>query len=294
VSPLFSSKIVTNGMDRQLNIKPKPKWPASKILWGVLIALYGYGIYLTEPFKIHRQRLEPNEIGGPSYSYGLAPKPADYQDAVVQVYAARTWGAKKVLAVHTWIAMKRRGADQYTVSQIIGWALSRNHTALFTESGIPDKSWYGNEPTLLLDLRGAEADAIIGKLETAIAEYPYANEYTIWPGPNSNTFIAWLGLEVPELGLDLPSTAIGKDWRPWSQTFGWSASGTGVQVSVYGLLGATIGLAEGLEVNVLGLSAELDLFDLALELPAIGRLGMQPVDVEPVQKSTPLTLTRRF
>jgi hypothetical protein len=267
-------------MDRQLNIKPKPKWPVSKILWGVLIAVYCYGIYLIEPFKIHRQRLEPHEIGGPSYSYGLAPKPADYQEAVVQVYAARTWGAKKVLAVHTWIATKRKGADHYQVSQIIGWALNRNGTALFSEAGIPDKSWYGNEPTLLLDKRGEEASQLIDQLEKAIERYPYADTYTVWPGPNSNTFIAWLGLEVPELGLDLPATAIGKDWRPWKQTLGWSASGTGVQASVYGLLGLTAGFQEGLEMNVLGLSVELDAFDLALELPAVGRIGMAPVDVD--------------
>jgi hypothetical protein len=34
----------------------------------------------------------------------------------------------------------------------------------------------------------------------------------MWPGPNSNSFTAWVGLEVPELELNLPFSAIGKDW----------------------------------------------------------------------------------
>ncbi|MEQ8687965.1 MAG: DUF3750 domain-containing protein [Imperialibacter sp.] len=273
-------------MDRQLNIIPKKKWPLSKIGWMVLLVLYAYGIYLIEPFKIHRERLAASDIGGSAYSYGLAPKPDQFEDAVVQVYAARTWGAKKVLAVHTWIATKGKGADHYQVSQIIGWALNRNGTALFSEAGIPDKSWYGNEPTLLLDLRGRDAELVVDKVEAAISKYPYADTYTVWPGPNSNTFIAWLGLEVPELGLDLPSTAIGKDWRPWNETFGWSPSGSGVQASVYGLLGLTAGFHEGVEVNLLGLSLELDLFDFALELPAVGRVGTAPVDVDLVFSSS--------
>ena len=158
------------------------------------------------------------------------------------------------------------------ITQIFGWRLRRGGTALFSEPGIPDKAWARNEPTLLLDLRGNEVEKIIDKVDEAIEEYPWQDVYTVWPGPNSNTFIAWLGLQVPELKMDLPSTAIGKDWRPISKTFGKSISGTGVQASLYGLFGVTAGYEEGLEVNIAGLSIELDVFDLALELPGIGRV----------------------
>ena len=34
----------------------------------------------------------------------------------------------------------------------------------------------------------------------------------MWPGPNSNSFTAWIALEVPELGLRLPAKAIGQSW----------------------------------------------------------------------------------
>ncbi|NDA85703.1 MAG: DUF3750 domain-containing protein, partial [Burkholderiaceae bacterium] len=33
----------------------------------------------------------------------------------------------------------------------------------------------------------------------AVQSYPYADSYTMWPGPNSNTFTAHVGREVPEL-----------------------------------------------------------------------------------------------
>ena len=205
-------------------------------------------------------------------SYGYAPHPDDYNEAIIQVYAARTRGTKKAFAKHTWIATKRRGADQYIISQVFGWRLRPGGTALYRDPGIPDKSWARNAPTLILDLRGEEVEQLIDKVEAAISAYPWHDQYTAWPGPNSNTFLAWIGLRVPELGLDLPSTAIGKDWRPLSGTFGRSPGGTGVQVSLYGLLGITLGIEEGIEVNIMGLSTELDLFDLSLELPGIGRV----------------------
>ena len=37
---------------------------------------------------------------------GLAPDPLSTPEAIVQVYAARTWGWKGSFGVHTWIAVK--------------------------------------------------------------------------------------------------------------------------------------------------------------------------------------------
>ena len=55
---------------------------------------------------------------------------------------------------------------------------------------------------------------------------------------------------------------------------GLSPSGTGIQLSLGGLLGATIGWVEGVEVNVLGLVAGLDLRRPAIKLPGLGRIGI--------------------
>ena len=110
-----------------------------------------------------------------------------------------------------------------------------------------------------------------------MSAYPYKSKYRVWPGPNSNTFTAYIGLAVPELRLDLPSTAVGKDYRPLGRLIGWSASGTGVQISLLGLLSISLGFEEGLELNLLGANFEWDAFDLAIELPVYGRIGQPQV-----------------
>ena len=107
--------------------------------------------------------------------------------------------------------------------------------------------------------------------------YPYKDDYRTWPGPNSNTFLAHVAREVPELSLDIPASAIGKDYRPWYRPIGYAPSGTGVQISILGLLGATVAAEEGIEFNVLGLAFGVDFLRPALRLPAIGRLGQRIV-----------------
>src|SRR5271163_2339117 len=72
----------------------------------------------------------------------------------------------------------------------------------------------------------------------------------------------------------LPSTAVGKDFLPEGALFAKAPSGSGFQVSLYGLAGILLAAQEGLEVNVLGLNVGLDAAVPALKLPAIGRLGL--------------------
>jgi hypothetical protein len=206
-------------------------------------------------------------------SAGIAPDPAKTPEAVVQVYAARALRWRGIFGVHTWIATKPEKAPQFTVHQVIGWRLRRNLAGLFSETGIPDRNWFGNAPELLADLRGPEASAVIDKILKAVETYPYGNDYRLWPGPNSNTFTAYVARQVPELRLQLPVTAIGKDFPIDHVPIDWAPSGTGLQLSLYGLLGVLVGMEEGLEVNVAGLSFGMDVKRPALKLPFIGRLG---------------------
>ncbi|MFT5521342.1 MAG: hypothetical protein ACI9IA_001943 [Enterobacterales bacterium] len=214
----------------------------------------------------------------------FAPSSEVYSDAVIQVYSARTRGVKKVLAVHTWISVKQANSPDYTSYEIIGWRLRGANTALAVRQSRPDRDWAGNHPDLLLDIRGKEAERLIPKVIAAVDAYPHKDNYHAWPGPNSNTFTAFIGQSVPELGLDLPSTAIGKDYRELKNFVGLSSSGSGLQLSLWGLLSFTLGAEEGIELNVLGLNFELDIFDFAIELPGVGRLGAS--DVEHVEVTT--------
>lgn len=203
---------------------------------------------------------------------GLAPDPATTSEAVVQVYAARTWGWKGSFGVHTWVAVKPPEAKTYLVYEVIGWRLRWGGSALVVSERTPDGHWFGNAPELLAEKRGAEAEPLIPKIEAAVQAYPYAKEYSVWPGPNSNTFTAWVSRAVPELKLDLPPTAIGKDFLG-DRVVASAPSGSGVQISLAGLLALTASGVEGLELNLLGLTFGIDPFSPALKLPLIGRIG---------------------
>jgi hypothetical protein len=92
---------------------------------------------------------------------------------------------------------------------------------------------------------------------------------------NSTTFTAYVAREAPELGLNLPSNAIGKDFLPRSAIFASAPSGSGFQVSLYGLAGLLLAVDEGFELNVLGLNIGVDAAVLALKLPGIEGLGLE-------------------
>lgn len=207
-------------------------------------------------------------------SSGMAPDPGLTDEAVIQVYAARAFRWRGAFGVHTWIAAKPRGADRYTRFEVIGFGVGRGGRAVRVHGGIPDAFWYGAAPERLRELRGGEEiDALIERLHQAAATYPHDDYYRVWPGPNSNTFIAYLGRAVPELRLDLPPTAIGKDYLPQGGVFARPPSGLGMQVSLGGLLGFIVSPQEGLELNLLGLSAGIDFHPPALKLPGVGRIG---------------------
>lgn len=205
---------------------------------------------------------------------GLAPDPAQVDEAVVQVYAARAFAWRGVFSVHTWMAVKPAHAERYTRYEVIGWRLYRGLSPLSISSERPpDAQWFGADPWLLRDIRGEAAAAIIAALPNIVAAYPYPQSYRAWPGPNSNTFIAYLGRQLPQLRLALPSHAVGKDYIARGWTLTRSPSGTGFQISLSGLLGLALGQEEGVELNVLALNVGFDPLGLALHLPGIGRLG---------------------
>jgi len=139
----------------------------------------------------------------------IAPDPAVTREAVVQAYAARTWGWRGWFAVHTWIAVKPSDGASYTVYELIGWRQRQGLPLMRIEKDLPDRYWYGERPRLLTEKRGARAEKLIPAIDKAARSYPWPSTYKAFPGPNSNTFTAWIATKVPDLGLVLPFTAIG-------------------------------------------------------------------------------------
>ena len=219
---------------------------------------------------------------------GLAPDPAVVKEAVVQVYGARAVGAKGLFGVHTWVAVKPAHATSWTVYEVIGWRLRWSDSAVVVRTRDPDGRWFGATPELYADKRGEGVDELIKRIDKAARAYPYAKEYTVWPGPNSNTFTAWIARAVPELQVDLPATAIGKDYLGGS-VFGSAPSGSGYQLSLGGLLGVAASRVEGLEFNFLGLN--LGLGRSGLKLPLIGRIGPAIAPAAAAGAATPAAAT---
>ncbi|REG83731.1 uncharacterized protein DUF3750 [Marinomonas pollencensis] len=144
---------------------------------------------------------------------GIAPDPETDQEAVIEVYAADAFSWRGWFAVHTWIATKEQHAEKYKVYEVVGWRLKSGLPALHEyQTKTPDRYWYGAKPEKLLSIQGEKAQRLIPQITQAVAHYPWADQYTVFPGPNSNTFPAWVGLKVPELGLKMPFNAIGSGY----------------------------------------------------------------------------------
>ncbi|MGB2063832.1 MAG: DUF3750 domain-containing protein [Marinomonas gallaica] len=144
---------------------------------------------------------------------GIAPAPDQEPEAVIEVYGADAFSWRGWFAVHTWIATKEAGASEYKVHEVVGWRVKRGQPALYSYmTTTPDRYWFGAKPEKILSIKGDKAAELIPKIDQAVQDYPWKNDYTVFPGPNSNTFPAWVGLQVPELKLDLPFSAIGSGY----------------------------------------------------------------------------------
>ncbi len=76
----------------------------------------------------------------------------------------------------------------------------------------PDAGVGGGPARVHAEWRGADALRIAEVLRKSETAYPHVHRYLPWPGPNSNTFAAWV-LREADIALELPPQAIGKNFR---------------------------------------------------------------------------------
>jgi hypothetical protein len=204
-------------------------------------------------------------------STGLLPPAAQDTPARVIVFTATTGAWKGIFSVHSWIVLKHANASTWTRYDVVGWGLP-----VRTNNWPPDGRWFGNTPVAIADVSGADAENLIPHIEAAVNDYRFshAGDYRIWPGPNSNSFVAAVLRAVPELGVALPPNAVGRDYRGAFYA-GWTDSGTGIEFNLYGLAALRLGWIEGVEVNLFGLVAGLDLRRPGVKLPGFGRIGVE-------------------
>jgi hypothetical protein len=205
-------------------------------------------------------------------SIGALPAPTRNPAAVVRIFSAKTVRWRGILASHSWIVFKPEGAPSYTRYDYTAWG----ELPIRINGFEPDGRWFGNTPQVVFAADGASAAALVPRIEAAIARYTWRNpgDYRVWPGPNSNTFVAAIMDAVPEMRATLPPTAIGKDYPYDGRWFRLTPSGTGVRLTFGGYGGLTLAWVEGIEVNILGAVAGVDIRRPALKLPGLGRFGL--------------------
>lgn len=203
-------------------------------------------------------------------SAGLLPAAAESAPARVIIFSGTAGAWKGVFSVHSWIVLKGANETRWRRYDVVGWG-----QPVRLNNWPVDGKWYGNTPVALADISGPDAEKLIPRIEAAVRAYDYAQtgDYRIWPGPNSNSFVAAILRTVPELGLALPSNAVGRDFRHGFFA-GTSDSGTGFEINLYGVAGIKLGWVEGIELNLLGLVAGLDLRHPGLKVPGFGRIGI--------------------
>lgn len=168
------------------------------------------------------------------------------------------------IARHPWLAVRRAHEQEWTIYEVpdvcqCGDNPFDHHPYL---DPILHKVWRGAEADRAADCIAREAPAIIRHID---------DHYVFYPGPNSNTFGDAI-LRKCHLHASLPATSVGKDWRGWAGA-GVTSEGTGLQIETP-VLGLKIGLKEGIEVHIIGLSFGIDLWPPAIILPlGPGRLG---------------------
>lgn len=249
---------------------PLPRRPKRRTLMLIVFALFLAP--LVARAALYWMSNEARSWRDADWSSTKTLPPADeFKPARLIVYSGTTGAWKGIFSVHSWVVFKRANAATWTRYDVVGWG------SPVRANGWPaDGRWYGNMPVAIADVSGDAAEALVPKVEAAVRDYGYnrAGDYRIWPGPNSNSFTAAVLRAVPELGVTLPPNAVGRDFRDRFYA-GLTDSGTGVELNVYGLATIKLGWVEGVELNLFGLVAGLDIRHPAVKLPGFGRVGVE-------------------
>jgi hypothetical protein len=147
----------------------------------------------------------------------------------MSVYSVALWSTPMPwplsFAVHVWFVVTcDEVSDRYEVwaklGKINGTAVVKNaldlqsgfRTSYFSHPVTPKKTGVA---TLLARVEG-EAGSVVAELYQRIVSspqmYPHTTRYRMWPGPNSNTYVAWCVAPCPDLQVALPWNAFGKNF----------------------------------------------------------------------------------
>ena len=108
-------------------------------------------------------------------STGMLPEANADRAARLLIFTGRTGRWKGIFSVHSWVVFKAENATNWNRYDVVGWGQPvRNN------GWAPDGRWYGDAPRVLIDVHGAQAAALIPKVQTAIASTSAAKDNRNW------------------------------------------------------------------------------------------------------------------
>ncbi len=121
---------------------------------------------------------------------------------------------------------------------------------------------------------GPKAQSIIQQLRIQTKAYPFSKmeDYVVWPGPNSNTYVDHMSRAVDDFDFSLSHNCVGKNYQG---TFyiGPSTTGLGAQIET-AYIGLQVGLIEGFELHLLGSTLGVGTWPLALKIPLLPEISL--------------------
>jgi hypothetical protein len=171
---------------------------------------------------------------------------------VVQLRLATLPAILRPIAVHHWFVVfdpEAETADRWEVWQhrdVGGESWGHLHRNLM----YPDRRVGGGPTCTVAEWRGEEAHRLRQVLE-APEEYPFQQVYRYWPGPNSNTYAAWV-LDRAALLHDFDPRGVGKDYLGCNG-IGFIRGPAGVCLGTP-ILGCRWGRHLGAELHLFGLT----------------------------------------
>jgi hypothetical protein len=189
----------------------------------------------------------------------VLPPPSE---GYVAVLSGEMPGPISQVARHSWIVANVPGEGRFRRFEMGGASEDPFH-------------YFGDGDVAVHDIVHYERGELLGVvtcLEREMARYhqEYPRYFPI-PGPNSNTIVDFM-LRHCDIHVELPSTAVGRDYRgPIGASV--TSLGTGLQLETW-VVGLKVGLQEGVELHLFDLSLGVHLWPPGITVPVNpGRIG---------------------
>src|SRR5262249_45817253 len=143
---------------------PSMRRPLRKVLTGILaLFLFPLAVHAA----LYATKDHPASFRDANWaSVGMLPAASADKDARLLVFTGRTGRWKGIFSVHTWIVFKPENATSWSRYDVVGWG-----QPVRLNGWAPDSRWFGDTPRVLVDVRGAQAAALIPKVKAAIDDY---------------------------------------------------------------------------------------------------------------------------